>query len=48
LEVLKLAKRKESRAKITKAANKQKEMWKIVKEIENKEIYKKKVTSWNP
>jgi len=47
LEVLKLAKRKENWAKITNAANKQKEMWKIAKEIENKEIYKK-VTSWNP
>ena len=41
MEVLKLAKRKENRAKITKAANKQREMWTIVKEIENKEIYKK-------
>ena len=41
LEVLKLAKWKENRAKIIKATNKQKEMWKIVKEIENKEIYNK-------
>jgi len=38
LEVLKLAKLKRNREKITQATNKQKEMWKIVKEIGNKEV----------
>jgi len=38
LEVLKLAKLKRKREKITQATNKQKEMWSIVREIENKVV----------
>jgi len=38
LEVLKLAKLKRNKEKITQATNKQKEMWRIVEEIENKEV----------
>ena len=38
MEVLKLAKLKRNREKNTQATNKQREMWWIVKEIENKEV----------
>jgi len=38
LEVLELAKLKRKREKITLATTKQKEMWKIVGEIENKDV----------
>jgi len=38
LEVLEIAKLKRKREKITLATTKQKEMWKIVGEIENKDV----------
>ena len=38
MKVLKLTQLKRNREKITQATNKQKDMWRIVKKIENKEV----------